>query len=46
MSVTVEQATTLLIGPTFYWIVSGRNPALDARKMAEAFMDELRSPAA
>jgi AcrR family transcriptional regulator len=41
--VTPEQATALLIGPVFYWIASGRNPAqCDARKLAEVFMRDLQ----
>ena len=41
---TVDQATALLIGPTFFWILSGRSPEhLDARGRAEAFLDEARA---
>ncbi len=42
--VPVEQAAALLIGPTFFWILSGRNPThLVPRELAEAFLHELRA---
>lgn len=40
----VEEATALLIGPTFFWILSGRHSgSLNAREGAEAFLREVRS---
>jgi AcrR family transcriptional regulator len=43
-SVPVDQATALLIGPTFFWIVSGRNPAkLHPRELAQRFLDDLHA---
>jgi AcrR family transcriptional regulator len=43
-SIPVDQATALLIGPTFFWIVSGRNPAkLHPRELAQRFLDDLHA---
>ena len=43
-AVPVELATALLIGPAFFWIVSGRDPAqLVPRDLAESVMCELRA---
>lgn len=43
-SLPIDQATALLIGPTFFWILSGRDPRqLVARERAEAFMHEVRA---
>ncbi|WP_345458226.1 TetR/AcrR family transcriptional regulator [Actinoallomurus oryzae] len=40
----VDQATALLVGPTFFWILSGRDPdQLVARELAEAFLHEVRA---
>jgi AcrR family transcriptional regulator len=40
----LEQATALLVGPTFFWILSGRDPGrLVARERAEAFLHEVRA---
>ncbi len=40
--VATERATALLIGPTFFSILSGRDPdQLDARELAEAFLREV-----
>lgn len=40
--IPVDQATAQLIGPTFFWILSGRDPAnLVPRELARTFMDEL-----
>ncbi|GAA4543673.1 TetR/AcrR family transcriptional regulator [Amycolatopsis samaneae] len=42
-SIPVDLATALLIGPAFFWITSGRDPArLVARELAETFLRELR----
>jgi AcrR family transcriptional regulator len=39
LAVPVEQATALLVGPAFFWILSGRDPArLRASDLAEAFL--------
>lgn len=36
-----ELTTALLIGPAFFWIISGRDPSdLNARDVAEAFLQE------
>ncbi|MFD9895877.1 TetR/AcrR family transcriptional regulator [Amycolatopsis sp. NPDC059027] len=46
-SIPVDLATALLIGPTFFWITSGRDPArLVARELAGTFLREVqtRSP--
>ncbi|MFC6886741.1 MULTISPECIES: TetR/AcrR family transcriptional regulator [Actinomadura] len=43
-SIPVDLATALLIGPPFFWILSGRDPSgLAARELAEAFMDGLHA---
>ena len=40
--VPVEVATALLVGPTFFWILSGRSPAdLVPRDLAAAFLQDL-----
>ncbi|MGV9680134.1 TetR/AcrR family transcriptional regulator [Nocardia sp. NPDC003482] len=40
--VPIERATALLIGPAFYWVLSGRDPAgLDARTLAEDFLRQV-----
>ncbi|MFE0020299.1 TetR/AcrR family transcriptional regulator [Amycolatopsis sp. NPDC059021] len=42
-AIPVDLATALLIGPTFFWIASGRDPArLVARELAETFLRELQ----
>ena len=39
---TMDQACALLIGPVFFWILSGRDPAaLAADELAEAFLTQL-----
>lgn len=39
LPVPLEQATALLVGPAFFWILSGRDPArLNARELAEAVL--------
>ncbi|MFD9698862.1 TetR/AcrR family transcriptional regulator [Lentzea sp. NPDC059081] len=36
---TADRAAAALVGPTFFWVTSGRDPArLDARELAEAFL--------
>ncbi|WP_331770047.1 TetR/AcrR family transcriptional regulator (plasmid) [Embleya sp. NBC_00888] len=43
-SLPIDQATALLVGPTFFWILSGRDPdQLVARERAEAFMHEVHA---
>ncbi|MBA5223974.1 MULTISPECIES: TetR/AcrR family transcriptional regulator [Streptomyces] len=40
----LDQATALLIGPTFFWVLSGRDPGrLVARERAEAYLHEVRA---
>ncbi|WP_344895685.1 TetR/AcrR family transcriptional regulator [Actinomadura meridiana] len=40
--VPVDQATALLIGPTFFWIMTGRDPAhLNPREMAAALLHDV-----
>ncbi|MEU6480349.1 TetR/AcrR family transcriptional regulator [Streptomyces sp. NPDC047017] len=42
--VPVGEATALLIGPAFFWVLSGRDPArLAPRELAETFLRELRA---
>ncbi|MGP3785187.1 hypothetical protein [Paenibacillus sp. 1A_MP2] len=44
LPIPIDQATALLIGPTFFWILSGRNPEqLVPLKLAEDFMSDLRA---
>lgn len=44
-SMPADVATVSLIGPVFYWILSGRPPALlDTRERAGAFLRELGAP--
>ncbi|ANS73262.1 TetR family transcriptional regulator [Paenibacillus yonginensis] len=44
LPVPLDQATALLIGPSFFWILSGRNPAqLVPRKLAADFLQDLQS---
>lgn len=44
LSVPLDQATALLIGPAFFWILSGRDPAdLIPRELAENFIHEIQS---
>jgi hypothetical protein len=39
LPVSLDQATALLIGPAFFWILSGRDPArLVPRELAEDFI--------
>ncbi|WP_030186523.1 TetR/AcrR family transcriptional regulator [Streptomyces sp. NRRL S-813] len=41
---SIDRATALLVGPTFFWILSGRDPdQLVARERAEAFMHEVHA---
>jgi AcrR family transcriptional regulator len=41
LSASLDQATALLVGPVFFWILSGRDPArLNARELADAFLSE------
>jgi len=43
-SLPIDQATALLVGPTFFWILGGRDPdQLVARERAEAFIHEVRA---
>ena len=43
-AMTMEEATATLIGPVFFWIMSGRDPAgLDPRELAEAFLREIHA---
>jgi AcrR family transcriptional regulator len=43
-AVPVDQATALLVGPVFFWILSGRDPERFApREHAEAFMREVHA---
>jgi len=42
--VSLDQATAMLIGPTFFWILSGRDPAqLVPRELAENFIRDLEA---
>jgi len=44
LPVPLDQATALLIGPTFFWILSGRDSArLVPRELAEDFIRDLRA---
>lgn len=44
LPVPLDQATALLIGPSFFWILSGRNPAqLVPRELAENFIRDLQA---
>ncbi|MEC0227528.1 TetR/AcrR family transcriptional regulator [Paenibacillus alba] len=44
LSLRIEQATSLLIGPSFFWILSGRDPAgLVPRELAENFIHDLQA---
>jgi AcrR family transcriptional regulator len=44
LPIPIDQATALLIGPTFFWILSGRNSEqLVPLKLAEDFMSDLRA---
>lgn len=43
LPVSLDRATALLVGPTFYWILSGRAPgALDAEHTARRFLADMR----
>lgn len=43
LPIPADRATALLIGPTFFWILSGRDPALlDPRDLAETFLRNLQ----
>ncbi len=40
----IDRATALLVGPVFFWVLSGRDPdRLVPREHAEAFMREVRA---
>ena len=42
LPVPLGELTAQLVGPTFFWILSGRDPAqLNPRKLAEAYVREL-----
>lgn len=44
LPIPIDQATALLIGPTFFWILSGRNPEeLVPLELAKDFMSDLRA---
>ncbi|MEF2966537.1 TetR/AcrR family transcriptional regulator [Paenibacillus sp. M1] len=44
LPVPLDQATALLIGPSFFWILSGRDPVqLVPRQLAEDFIRDLQS---
>ncbi|MEC0240637.1 TetR/AcrR family transcriptional regulator [Paenibacillus dokdonensis] len=44
LPIPLDQATALLIGPCFFWILSGRNPAqLVPRELAGDFMQDLQA---
>ncbi|OPH48115.1 TetR family transcriptional regulator [Paenibacillus ferrarius] len=44
LSVPLDKATALLIGPSFFWILSGRDPAqLIPRELAEDFILHLQT---
>ncbi|MFB9324647.1 TetR/AcrR family transcriptional regulator [Paenibacillus aurantiacus] len=44
LPIALDQATALLIGPSFFWILSGRDPAqLNPRELAKHFIQDLRS---
>ncbi|WP_068784327.1 TetR/AcrR family transcriptional regulator [Paenibacillus phocaensis] len=44
LPVPLDQATAMLIGPSFFWILSGRDPVqLVPRQLAEDFIRDLQS---
>jgi AcrR family transcriptional regulator len=47
MPVPLDEATAQLIGPTFFWILGGRNPAqLHPRTLAELFLRQISDESA
>jgi AcrR family transcriptional regulator len=45
LSMSADEASALLVGPVFFWILSGRDPqALDPRRLARRFLADVRGP--
>jgi hypothetical protein len=45
LSMPADEASALLVGPVFFWILSGRDPqALDPRRLARRFLADVRGP--
>ncbi|WP_432826402.1 TetR/AcrR family transcriptional regulator [Dactylosporangium sp. CA-092794] len=43
LPVSVDQASALLVGPVFFWMLSGRDPAaLEVPRLAERFLADMR----
>ena len=43
LRLSLDEASALLVGPTFYWVLAGRNPAaLDVPLTAERFLSQVQ----